>query len=181
MPPRWFSERKVTVSEGLSGTCDLYDLHTGTIVDFKFPGVTRMTQYRKAVAAGQAPNMVYRIQSHLYGKGYRNEGYDVKNVGIWFLPRSGTLSTSLLWVEPYSEDLVQEQLSRLEDLIILLHDLELERHPERLAMIPITPHECSLCPHFSVNPQRSAGNPFACLGGAEYQPKITDHSGAVVI
>lgn len=172
-PGRWLPERKVAVAEGLSGTCDLYDLQTDTVVDYKFPGTTQMTEYRK-----NGPSIIYRIQAHLYGRGYINEGYPVKRVGIWFLPRSGLLAKALLWLEPYSESLVQEQIKRLHDLILLSYDMDIENHPERLAMIPITPYQCHWCPYFSVNPQRTFGNPFACAGGEEYQPSITAHSGA---
>jgi hypothetical protein len=178
-PGRWLPERKVKVAEGLSGTADLYDLKTNTVIDYKFPGTTKMTEYRKLLAEGKPPSIIYHVQAHLYGKGYRNEGYPVKRVGIWLLPRSGLLSTSRLWLEDYSEDLVQQQISRLHDLILLSYDMDLENHPERLAMIPITPYQCTWCPFFSVNPVRTQSNPYACAGGEEYRPPITDHSGAV--
>lgn len=175
--PRWLSERKVHVQEGLSGTCDLYDTQTDTVIDFKFPGTSKMGEYRPKVAAGQAPSVLYQVQAHLYGKGYRNEGYDVKRVGIWMLPRAGLLSTSLLWLEDYSEDLVQEQLSRLNSMMVLMYDMKLEEYPELLALLPTTPYECGWCPFFTTNPARLQGNPYACVGGKEYQPKISDHSG----
>lgn len=175
--PRWFSERKVTVREGLSGTCDLYDSHTDTVIDFKFPGTTKMSEYRRRDKAGQPPSILYQIQAHLYGKGYRNEGYDVKRVGIWMLPRAGLLSTSLLWMEDYNEGLVQQQLSRLDDMMVLMHDMDLERQPERLALIPITPYDCGWCPFFTTNPARMQDNPYACAGGEDYQPTISNHSG----
>lgn len=167
---RWIPERKVDVTEGLSGTCDLYDIDTDTVIDYKFPGTTKMAQYRK-----EGPSVLYRVQAHLYGKGYLNAGYPVKRVGIWFLPRSGYLSSSKLWIEDYSEDLVQEQLSRWWSLILLLDELRIEDDPKRLALIPITPYECHWCPWFSV--VSGEDNPFACAGGVEYQPKISDHSG----
>lgn len=173
--PRWLAERKVTVREGLSGTCDLYDTWTHTVIDYKFPGTTKMAEYRK-----HGPTPLYRTQAHLYGRGYRNEGYDVKRVGIWFLPRGGLLSTSLLWTEPYSDDIVETTLAKLDSLIILMDELDLEHHPERLAAIPTTPYECSWCPYFAANPARHQDNPYACPGGPDFQPTITNHSGMTV-
>lgn len=175
--PRWLPERKVTVTEGLSGTCDLYDTWTNTVIDYKFPGTTKMAEYRPKVRNGQPPSVLYQVQAHLYGKGYRNEGYPVERVGIWLLPRSGLLATSVLWIEPYNEELVQHHISRWNDLILLMSDMDLERKPERLAMIPTHPYECSWCPYFSVRPNHHQTNPYACAGGDDYQAKITPGSG----
>ena len=171
--PRWISERKVKVREGLSGTCDLYDNYSDTVIDYKFPGTTRMTYYRKG-----DPGPIYRAQAHLYGRGYRNAGKPVKRVGIWFLPRAGQLNTSYLWTEDYNDELVDEILARMDQLILLMDELDLEHHPERLALIPITPHECQWCPFWTANPAHP--NPIACMGGEEYLPKITAHSGMTV-
>lgn len=161
---RWIPEREVRVTEGLTGTCDLYDIETDTVIDYKFPGTTKMTQYRR-----DGPSVLYRVQAHLYGKGFLNEGYPVKRVGIWFLPRSGLLSTSKLWIEDYNEDLVREQLSRWWALAVVLDELRLAEHPERLSLIPLTPYECTWCPWFSVNPKQTQANPFACPGGEDYR------------
>jgi hypothetical protein len=161
--PRWISERRVKVREGLSGTCDLYDTHTNSVIDFKFPGPTAMTGYRRK----GGPSEVYRTQVHLYGKGYRNLGYDVKRVGIWFLPRGGQLAGSILWHEPYSEQRVSDTLKRLDDIVVTIDGLDLEHHPERYAYIPINPEQCQYCPYFTVNPNHP--DPCACHGGG-YNP-----------
>jgi hypothetical protein len=153
---RWISERKVHVRQDLSGTCDLYDRDTSTVIDFKFPGTTQMAEYRK-----HGPTPLYKVQAHLYGRGYLNAGYPVERVGIWMVPRSGLLSTSVLWLRPYRQDVVDEVCAKLDAMICLMDELDLDHHPERLALIPITPHECSWCPYYSVIP---SANPFACEG-----------------
>lgn len=173
---RWLAETKVTVREGLSGTCDLYDTWTNTVIDYKFPGTTTMTEYRK-----NGPTPLYKIQAHLYGRGYRNAGYPVERVGIWFLPRGGLLSTSLLWTEPYSDETVNDVLAKLDSMIVLMDELQLDSHPERLALVPINPYKCTWCPFFDVTGKHTATNPYACVGGSDYLPTITNHSGMAPI
>jgi hypothetical protein len=157
LPPRWLTERKVTVREDLSGTCDLYDTRTSTVIDYKFPGTTAMTQYRK-----EGPSPEYRVQAHLYGAGYINEGYPVARVGIWFLPRAGQLATSYLWSEPYDAGIVETALSRIDMAHKLIEGLEVRTHTERLSMLPTTPWHCGWCPFFS--PVENHPNPAACQG-----------------
>lgn len=156
MPPRWISERKVTVREDLSGTCDLYDVWTETVIDFKFPGTTAMTTYRKS-----GPSMEYRVQAHLYGAGYIREGYPVKRVGIWFLPRAGQLATSHLWTEDYDQATVDETLRRIDLAVAMIDDLDVDNHPERLRFIPRTAKNCSWCQYWAPYDHPS---PLACPG-----------------
>lgn len=156
---RWFSERRVTVSGGLAGTCDLYDTWTDTVIDLKFPGATAFSTYKK-----QGPSAEYRVQAHCYGRGYRNEGFDVKRVAIWFIPRGGTLSSSFVWSEAYSDQVVDDTITRLQNIALVLNDLDIEAHPERLALVPKTPHNCMFCPFYSPKPDPERA--WACQGGA---------------
>lgn len=156
---RWLSERRVTVRPGLAGTADLYDTWTNTVIDLKFPGVTKIRHYRK-----HGPSPEYRAQGHLYGRGYRNEGFDVKRVAIWFIPRGGFLSDSYLWSEPYSDALVDDVLVKLDNIAVLLDEFQIEQHPERLAIIPKQPSNCEYCPFFMAGIGRPA--PHACKGAA---------------
>lgn len=157
---RWFTERRVEVRPGLSGTCDLFDTWTGTVIDLKFPGTTRHSQYRK-----NGPSPEYRIQSHLYGRGYRREGFNVKRVAIWFIPCGGMLANSHLWSEPYDDTIVDEALRKIDDITLLLNDLDIENHLERLEFVPKVVHDCMFCPFFTTR----AGDqrPGACTGGAK--------------
>jgi hypothetical protein len=154
--PRWISERKVTVRHDLSGTCDLYDLDTDTVIDVKFPGTTAMTRYKK-----EGPSPEYRVQAHLYGAGYRNEGYNVTTVGIWFLPRAGQLASSYLWTEPYNHAVVDDVLTRIDLAHSMVEHLALGAEPQRLNLLPKTPHNCGFCPYFTPVPHT---DPTACPG-----------------
>ncbi|ASR84805.1 hypothetical protein SEA_HURRICANE_60 [Mycobacterium phage Hurricane] len=156
---RWFSERRVQVSGGLAGTCDLFDTWTGTVIDLKFPGATAFSTYKK-----HGPSPEYKVQAHCYGKGYRNAGFDVNRVAIWFIPRGGTLSSSFVWSEAYDEQIVADTLTKLNDIALVLNDLDIEEHPERLALVPKHPHNCMFCPFFVTKPDPE--RPWACEGGA---------------
>jgi hypothetical protein len=158
---RWLSERRVTVRPGLAGTADLYDTWTDTVIDLKFPGVTKCRHYRK-----HGPVPEYRAQGHLYGKGYRNEGFDVKRVAIWFIPRGGFLSDSFVWSEPYNEQLVDDVLTKLDNISVLLDEFQIENHPERLKIIPATPSNCEYCPIFSPPGGVARTAVYGCAGAA---------------
>jgi hypothetical protein len=134
----------------------LYDIQTKTVIDYKFPGTTAMTEYRK-----NGPSRTYRCQAHLYGQGYRRLGLPVERVGIWFLPRGGQLANSLLWMEDYSQAIVDEVLKHIDTVMILAQELDVENHPDRWQYFPRTPHSCSYCPYFVVSKNDS---PCACSG-----------------
>ncbi|WNM74145.1 DNA helicase [Mycobacterium Phage Nergal] len=157
---RWLTERRVEVRPGLSGTADLFDTWTDTVIDLKFPGVTRLRLYQK-----NGPSPEYRIQAHAYGRGYRRAGFDVRRVAIWFIPRGGNLRSSFVWSEPYSDAIIDDALAKLDNIAVAISDLGIEEHPERLALIARTPHDCEFCPFFT--PQAGHPEPQACRGGAK--------------
>jgi len=151
---RWVMERRVEVTGGLSGSCDLFDLDTNTVIDYKFPGYTSFTKYLKD------PGLTYRNQVHLYGKGFENAGHIVNTVAIAFFPRAGTLSKLHLWKEPYDPQRVAAVLKRREQVIGLCDDLRVEVDPQRYQWIPATPDSCVWCSWWSLNPTSG----FQCEG-----------------
>lgn len=154
---RWFAERRVTIRPGLAGTCDLFDTWTNTVIDLKFPGATAHTKYKKS-----GPSPEYRTQAHAYGKGYANEGFAVERVAIWFIPRGGMLSQSTIWTEPYDETIVTDCLAKLDNITVLLDDLQIEKNPALLQLVPVTPSNCKYCPFWTPNPGPS--QPHGCKG-----------------
>jgi hypothetical protein len=157
-PERWISEHRVEIAIGLAGTCDLFDTQTNTVIDFKFPGTTAMTKYRK-----NGPSGTYRTQAHLYGKGYANEGKQVDHVGIWFLPRAGTLAGSHLWIEDYSETIAAQAISRFDSMILLADELQIEHNIANLNLIPRVNTDCAFCPWYAKDAEGHS-NPAACNG-----------------
>lgn len=162
---RWLTERKVEVRPGLSGTADLFDTDTGTVIDHKCPGKSRFDHYTR-----HGPSNVYRAQAHLYGAGYVRLGFDVKNVAIHLIPRaSAQLRSTHVWMEPYNQQLVDEILGRIDNVTLLIEALDLEHNPQNYKLIPIAPDEdCRLCSWWSPNPDPA--NPFHCAGGAAQEP-----------
>lgn len=110
LPQRYHVEQRVTVgdidSTDITGSCDLFDAITGTVVDWKIVGPTSLKKYRGG------PNHTYRVQAHLYGLGWVNAGFDVREVSLFVLPSAGELHDAVFWHEPFDVDLAQAAMQR---------------------------------------------------------------------
>lgn len=153
---RWLTETRVEVTPGLVGTSDLYDVDTATVVDWKVVGTPRLRKYRKG------PGRVYQGQVHLYGRGFVNAGLPVKRVAIAFVPRGATLHSLHVWSEDFNPALVDEILSRREQVICMLNDFRIDENPDRYMWFATEPEDCVFCPWYSQNPR----GPLQCGGGA---------------
>jgi hypothetical protein len=151
---RWLIETRVHVTAGLSGTSDLFDTDTGTVIDWKSLGVTSF------MAQIKNPSPTYKGQIMLYGRGFRNAGHDVRQVAIAMLPRAGTLSKMHLWTVDYDDSVVDEILQRREQVIGLIDDLQVEANPERYQWIPAQEAGCLFCSWWKPN----SDNPLQCPG-----------------
>lgn len=110
--PRWLTETKVEVGDlngvPITGSADLFDLFTGTVVDWKIVGVGTLRTVR---ASG--PSDQYRAQAHLYGRGFVRAGHRVDRVAIAYLYRSAWPGVQMhLWSEPYDEAVAVATLER---------------------------------------------------------------------
>lgn len=113
---RYIPEGKVAVGTlrgvDITGSSDVLDVHTGTVVDYKVVGTSTLRKVRSAGAS-----LTYRRQAHLYGRGWALAGYDVRSVAVWFLPRNGfRVGDGLLWQEPYDEQVALDALDRANSL-----------------------------------------------------------------
>lgn len=144
---RWLTERKVEVAPGLSGTADLYDTDTNTVLDWKNLGYTSFPKHVKDIGP------TYRNQVQMYGRGYRRLGYEVKDVAVVMLPRTGTLTKMHLEKIPYSDAEVDAVLARRDLVLQMIYDLDVENHPERYSWFAITPETCTFCAYWSPNPR----------------------------
>lgn len=152
---RWLVESRVNVAPGLSGSCDLYDHDTQTVIDWKFPGKSRFDRYVKD------PGPQFKGQIQLYGLGFENAGLPVRQVAIALLNRgSGTLNTMHLWKTDYDRTFAQGILAKREAVMLLLNDLRVDIDPERYQWIPQDPYDCLVCPFFAPNPK----NGLQCKG-----------------
>lgn len=161
---RWAAEQRVTPHPDHPGTADLYDAVEAAVVDHKFLGESSMTKIRKA------PPRKYRVQLHLYGKGYANLGLPVTRVVLAAYPRTaGTLDGLYVWEEatgtPESEALLAEVFAqtahrrRLGDQIVAgtigLMDVPADTGEDRDT-------ECYFCPFY--RPQASRDSLGGCPG-----------------
>lgn len=150
---RWLIETRVNVAPGLSGSSDLYDTDSGTVIDHKFLGYTSFSAHIKD------PGEQYKNQLRLYGKGFQNAGYDVKRVCIAMFPRTGTLTKMHMWFEDYDEVKADAVLARRESVMIMLDSFDVDIDPARYQWIPIdNTAGCVFCEWWSPNPQ----NPLQC-------------------
>lgn len=109
---RYLPEVAVTVGQlrgrDVTGHSDLYDVDTGTVIDWKITGATTL---KKVKATG--PTDTYRRQAHLYGKGITALGHDVRHVAIVFLPRNAiSIDAGHVWTEPYDQGVADAALTR---------------------------------------------------------------------
>lgn len=152
----WIPEAKVKGHDEHPGSCDAYDTMTQTVIDFKHPGLAMFNHYRK-----EGPSWKYRVQPHIYGLGYARLGFPVQNVGLMFISPASDLHHGFLWMEPYQPMIADLALNNLNEVKALCKELDVVHHPERFALIPITPtDECRLCNWFSPKPT----GPRQCKG-----------------
>jgi hypothetical protein len=92
----------------ISGNVDLFHVPTGTVVDWKGSKKDKIRDY-KMNGSGQQ----YRVQRNLYGLGLHAEGYDVRSVANFYIPRDGfSLSEIYYEVEPFDPDIALRALAR---------------------------------------------------------------------
>lgn len=120
---RWITESTVTVGTiggvEITGSTDLFDPHTGTVVDYKCVGTTTL---RQAKASG--PSEQYRIQANLYAKGWIRDGYTVNQTAIWYLPRNAmSLRDGYFWSAPLDLAAAESALKRADRIATAIDTL----------------------------------------------------------
>lgn len=157
---RWLVETRVDVAVGISGTVDVYDRITATVVDWKTCGRTMLAKYRR-----EGPGDAYTIQAHLYGLGLTRVGHPVDTVMIIFLPRQGDLAEAYVWHEPFDPDLAEAALQRYHGIVALtgaLGDAAVEA-------LPTAPAWCTHCPFYD-DPAGSG----SCPGHPDARPPLAE-------
>lgn len=139
---RWLVETRVSVGEingvDITGSADLFDRATGTVVDWKVVGPTTLKKYKS-----KGPGQQYRTQAHLYGRGFTRAGHPVNRVMIVFLPRNAELSDAYIWSEDYDEQVALDALQRANGIALVIASLG----TKALDVIPPTASYCNFCPH----------------------------------
>lgn len=152
MPGRFLPEHQVTVGQvrgqDITGSSDLFDTHTGTIIDWKIVGTTTLRQ-----AKAHGPSLGYSRQAQLYGKGWEDAGYRVTTVCIYYLPRNAvSLSEGYAWTAPYNRSDAEHTLARANVLAGLV---------AQYGLLPVLD---TLPPH--------TGQEFTCKRAPDYRPSM---------
>jgi hypothetical protein len=151
---RWLTEQRVTVGTiggiAISGSTDLWDEWSRAVIDHKFVGTNKLRQYR---THGPEKFPQYRIQAHLYGKGWENIGKRPDLVMVAFVPRDGELDESWFWWEEYRPEVADAALERANRLYDSIQVLGVD------AVLGLyQPCKNTFCP-WCGGPRRSTGIP----------------------
>jgi hypothetical protein len=124
---RYLVEQEVEIAtvrgRKVKGHFDVFDIDSGTVVDWKIVGKAQLAKYRN-----NGPGQQYRVQGHSYGRACAQMGYVVRNVMVVFLPREENLSIdsigratgSYVWSQAFDPLIAEQALSRLAGLLDLL-------------------------------------------------------------
>jgi hypothetical protein len=140
---RYLVEHRVHLPGSISGSCDLYDRDTCTVIDWKITSPANIQKYRV-----NGPGAQYRTQAHLYALGHQLAGETPRDVAIVFLPRGGRIDGLHVWAEPYSPAAAVAALRRYQAIVQFHVTVDPEAHPERWALLPTADAHCTYCPWF---------------------------------
>jgi len=138
---RWFVETKLVVGqvdgEDVTGTCDLYDRDTATVIDWKTTSKAKIGKLRHGTAIDER----YLVQINLYARGWKLLGHPVDQVMIVYLPRDGQLADAYVWHDEYREDVALNALERLHGISTIVTTFGVDA----LDLIPTTESYCLHC------------------------------------
>ena len=156
---RYLTEKRVKVwlpdATEVGGTADCYDTERNLVIDWKSAGADALKKYRSE------PSEKYRKQIQLYGMGYQNAGYEVEQVCLVAVPRSGFLRDIVCYREPYDPKVALDTLTRYQEIAKLPEQLAVSEDESRWAWIPTGPDpECHFCNYYRPGePISSTGCP----------------------
>ena len=142
---RWLIETRLPIGRigdmDISGSCDLFDKETGTVIDHKVVGATKLKSLPK-----KGPGNTYRVQAHLYGYGWTKLGLEVNEVAVKFYPRNDiSLNSGYFWYEKYDESIAIQALERANE--VYTQATEAENLTEFLKMCA-TSVDCFSCSEY---------------------------------
>lgn len=165
----WITEWQVTVGTiggtSITGHSDLFHVPTGTVIDHKIVGPKQLTKYRI-----HGPSDQYRVQAHLYGKGFTDDGGwgPCRTVAIAFLPRDGELQNAVFWSEPYNPHLAGEAMLRANRLNLMLQVVGIDAALQAASLCD--DQWCTWCKTEQRAQARAAGGSLFDVGPAAPAP-----------
>lgn len=153
---RYLIEKRVWVRPDLSGTGDVLDQQTNTVIDHKIVGKSSMDKYKL-----HGPGPQYEIQGHSYGFGWEQAGFTVERVAIAFYPRFTWLDAGFfVWSAPYDRVRVEKAIRRLDTIDAIVSKLNPAIDPEQFTRIPRSPdRNCRYCPFWKPGKDTGATCP----------------------
>jgi hypothetical protein len=129
----------------ISGTSDVFDLRTGTVIDWKTMGDTA-----KRKLATDGPSHGYEVQIQTYGLGYYRAGFPVRKVALMFLPRSGLLRDARYYEWGFDPSIAHAAIERVYRIGKSVVELQGgDRRAEMWDQVPRSPSNlCGWCPFF---------------------------------
>jgi len=161
--PRFHVEERVSVGQvngvEITGSCDLFDEHTGIVWDWKFTTRNKIREtYRP-----HGPGEQYRVQAHLYGYGWARQGKDIRHVGVVFMTRDGEFHDRHVWHEPYDQQVALDALQRLEGIAVAIEHLGGEF---TIPTLSTASAYCNFCPWHKTN---ATEIPRSCPGHSKQE------------
>ena len=142
--PRFLIEYRVQITNELAGTCDLFDIIDGVIIDHKCVGTTSLKSRKSGGATDQQI-----IQVNLYGYGLEQEGYKVNKVALAYYPLGGRLDGMHLELQDYNQQIALDAIKRFEGIKQLVWQLDPEANPQHWELIPaVSGYGCIYCPFY---------------------------------
>lgn len=93
----------------LDGSADVFDRLTGSAIDWKIVGDSKLKTYARE------PRAEYKVQPHVYGRGFARRGLTVRRVVLMLLPRNkDRVRDGVVWSEPYDEAVALDAIARAE-------------------------------------------------------------------
>jgi hypothetical protein len=93
------------------GSADCYDRIACEVIDWKIVGTTTLKTAKRG-GPHRISKQGYRVQAHLYGRGFVSRGLPVHAVNIAYLPASGELRDAVWQREEYDESVALQALER---------------------------------------------------------------------
>lgn len=145
---RWLVETRLPIGrigdKEITGSCDLFDTDTGTVVDHKVVGATKLKSLPK-----KGPGNTYRVQAHLYGYGWTKLGYAVNEVSVKFYPRNDiSLASGYYWYEKYDETIAIKALERANEVLQQAQQAQAKDALTDFLKICATSEDCFSCAEY---------------------------------
>jgi hypothetical protein len=176
-PARYLLERRVWMTDGMSGSTDLAELISTTevtveqgapvgTVDIYDHKVLGTDTFRSTKAEKLAPTSKYGVQLDTYALGWRRAGYTVRTINLALWPRSGFLDGLLVIEREPDYGNAEAALDRVSALRQWALERGADEADEPWQDVPTAPGKgCGFCSYY--NPHRPLGRE-SCDKGRDF-------------